>query len=263
MYNQELELDEVKRIYRAYADLLDFTPGMYEGVSTVRIDAKYYRHETLAKIHNAVESGEIHIAVQELRDISDKTIYMYQHLPADELVANFESLRSAVALAKDAKAAYDSWVTGYYTPFLQSFMTHDFFDETELNPDDVHPNFFIDLKATSKYMNSFKYSTGSGTLDGMPHAPMRVGKDIIIIDDVSKFFAYLKRQDMQDGVVYAHILMKVEERMDLSHFILSVTYNGHSFISADMPTFATPQNKNATRNPRRQMVTKYDNLSFP
>lgn len=255
--------DQIKSLYESYSKSLGFQPGMYDNVKSVRVDSTYLMHKMLAKVHNAINTGDDAVAIQELRAVARAFVANYTDIQPEELVKNFESLKIAVELHKSVDALSDLWTREFYEPFLQSFMSHGLFDAEELTPELVDPGFFVNLREAAKHMKSYRYSSSDAEIDGIASAPMRMAEDIIIIDDVSHFFSYLKRKDMRDGVAYAHVLLKVEERVDLSHFIVALSYNGHSFLSTDMPSFSTPHNKKSTRNPRRHMEAKYDSLAFP
>lgn len=212
---------------------------------------------------NALEADKDFIAIQIIKDISVNLVSHLQSQDPEQLVKDFDKLQQAVGLMKEVSEMYSAWNNDFYKAFLDMFMSHGLFEPDELTPEKINPNFFIELDKSTKYMQSYKYKTGRGSLDGIETAGLRLGNDILIMEDVNQFFGYLKNTDQDDDVVYAHIILKIEERIDLSHFVVAIIYNGHSFISTDAPSFATPQNKYSTRNARRHMELKYDNLAFP
>lgn len=255
--------DTLQKYYDAYAELLQYDPEFYADAKSVTINWQYTMHTELNKLNNALIEDKVSIAIQIVKTISKEVVTRIQRLDPEELITQFESLQTAVTLMKEVNELYETWTTDFYEKFLAMFMSHGLFEEDELTPENVHPNFFINLDSSAKYMNSYKYKSGAGSLEGIETADLRMGSDVLIMEDVSQFFGYLRNVNLEDGVVYGHIVLKVEEREDLSHFIVAITYNGHSFLSTDAPSFATSQNKNSTRNARRHMESKYDNLAFP
>lgn len=255
--------NKLQKYYDAYAELLQYDPEFYENTKSVTINWQYRMHQELNKLNNALVEDKETVAIQIVKELSRDVVSRIQQLDPEELVAQFESLQTAVILMKEVAELYTTWTTDFYEKFLAMFMSHGLFDAEELTPENVHPNFFINLDNSAKYMSSYKYKAGAGSLDGIETADLRMGTDVLIMEDVNQFFGYLRNANLEDGVVYGHIVLKVEEREDLSHFIVAITYNGHSFLTTDAPSFATPQNKNSTRNARRHMESKYDNLAFP
>lgn len=226
----------------------------------------YGMEKGLVKAHNYMQAGKPWFAMHIMRGVLSELLETIKSQDAEWLVENIDALSDCARNVKSANAAYDEWINTDFRDFLDTFKANKIFSDDELTPEKLTPDFFIELddSIADDLLKSFKYFDGPEPAVSLADKHFKLTDKLYITDSLQEFMDHLKRFDKGDDVVYVNFLLKIEEREDMSYFVLSFSHKGHSWIVTDMGfDFDNPRNKATTRNPRRRREKYYDSVGFP
>lgn len=234
------------------------------GVRKIRLGL-YNMESELVKVNNYIQINKPWFALHILRGLLIELVDKVKNQEADWLIENIQILVDCSANSKSAEQLYQEWLTTEYRTFLDVFKSHNIFTEEELDPQKIGPEFFIGLddSVQQNLLSSFKYREGTHPVDLFGKS-FKLTEQLYITDSIQEFMDYLKRTQPADDFVYVNFLMKIEERIDLSYFLMSFSYLDHVWLVTDMSfDFDNPRNKATTRRPERRREKYYDNVGFP
>ena len=235
------------------------------GPKTINLGT-YGMEKGLVKANNYIQAGKPWFAMHIMRGVLSELLETIKSQDAEWLVENIDALSDCVRNVKSANAAYDEWINTDFRDFLDTFKANKIFSDDELTPEKLTPDFFIELddSIADDLLKSFKYFDGPEPAVSLADKHFKLTDKLYITDSLQEFMDHLKRFDKGDDIVYVNFLLKIEEREDMSYFVLSFSHKGHSWIVTDMGfDFDNPRNKATTRNPRRRREKYYDSVGFP
>lgn len=228
--------------------------------------ALYHTHRQLLKAYTYLNLGKEGFALHLLHEIVHSILEILKSQDTDWFLENIDLFKEAAVRVKQISALHSEWLQGDFTIYLSSFQSQQFFLDGEIVAAKVSPDLILAAEdhETAGLLNTFCYQSGEPVKELSLGVSFRISENIFILDSLQDFFRYLKHNTLATDVLHVHFLMKEEERIDLSYFLIAFSYRGNVWLATDMCTdFRNPMNKATTRKPVRRREKYYDALHFP
>jgi hypothetical protein len=89
----------------------------------------------------------------------------------------------------------------------------------------------------------------------------KINPNFYIVDSINSFLRFAKKENTDE--VRATYLLKIEDILEYSYFVLVIQYKGNVWIGTDKMMFANPNNKYHRRNPYRSREDHFEYLDLP
>lgn len=262
MKNQE----KARKLFNLLCKLIDFDVEREAKKKTRKISlATMDIEDELTKAYNFLNTNRPELAVICLNEAADSLLNIIRFDREDIQKGLIEDRIKVLRGIGEVFDLYDSWVVEDFQVYLDTFDGHDLFNKKELNVKTVKPEIIVELDEAIQngLLVPYIYTKGKAPL-GEDFGKFQLNDNLILCDSVVDWLNYTSAQLSKDeDVAKVTFFMKIEEIIDFSYFIISISYKDHLWICTDMQDFDNPRNKATRRNPYRVREGVYGGLGFP
>ena len=244
-----------------YEDLIKTTASGFSGSMLT-----YNNSKALVDIYNAFNSNNYDVAyiyaMNCIRDnICSKKITT--EIYSKDTLLDFSNKCYRAALLLDD---YENWHESNKIEIANYLKTSGFFanasfdDIKNLNMDCTDIYKCEQILKNSNLLRTYRYK-GTGQLDINSVSNIIIKDVIFATDNINTLMNSIKTYN--DNSVYVNLFMKIEQCIDLSYFIIAVTYNDNIFIVTDQVKFNRPDGANKVRRPGKYSEKREENLNLP
>lgn len=251
--------EKVEKYFKLIADVIDFDITKLVGKKshTIRLGL-YGTEKNLFSIYNYIQLEKYGLALHILQETFNEVSGILKHQDDKWMFENMDKFTDFFVQYREARQLYADFLKGDYMNFLNQVNDTKMFKPEELNGETLSPEVFVNLdNAIEKnLLTTFRYR-GSGAVK-LP-ITYTLKDHIVITNSVQAFLETAKQPDHLEIVM----LMRIDDPIEFSYFLMVFMYKEHVWIATDMHEFDNPRNKHTRRNPGRTREDHFENLDLP
>lgn len=254
--------DRVKAAFDGLAAIVGFDP---EGEQPrMMFGSERDAKKSMLQAHNFIQQAQPGLAAMSLTDASMAYMEVIVQQKVDWHLENPGAVGSVAASTKLAKDLFAEWQTGHVLALANSLAQSEPF--SKFTPDQIAaeiPQALMDAShSKAGLLKASLIREGHGPMPSLHGRVFKLSPKIPAASTVSSIIPHLSL-DPKDESIGVALAMKVEQRIDLSYFVVVVSCKGWIWVLSDAIEFENPRNKATTRNPHRRRENAYENLGFP
>lgn len=237
--------------------VIDFDMEKVAKAKSRKMFSSWQLENTLVVVHNLLAQAEIGLAIHKLNDCYDMLIDLVTS-DRNWLVQNVDEFKVIITNHALVTGAYQVWLDTDFKAHLDQYRKYDIFKADELDQNKIDPQMFLDLHTAmdKKLVQAFRFR-GKGKVE-LP-GDHKIKDNLVLIDSLEVFFNSIRQTD--EVVVY--VVMKIEQIIDYSYFLVVVAYKENIWVINDQIEFDNPRNKSSRRRPERDREKYQEFLCFP